>query len=484
MNPAIRRVGVGIVVLFVALVAQLTYLQVSPRAEELADDPGNVRVWLRDLTRPRGTIETADGAVVAQSVPSNDQFERQREYPNGPLFAHVGGYQSIVFGNIGMEASYNDALIGRDIELGVRNLTDVITGGEITGDVVLNLSRVAQETARDALGGQHGSVVVLDVRSGGIVAAYSNPTYDPNPLASHDATHVQAVQELLLADPSKPSLPRAWRERYPAGSTFKIVTTAIALDAGVTSPDQEYPRLGELVLPQTDRTIHNFGGKECGGSLAESFRVSCNTTFAQIGLDLGEQLADGLERFGIGKSPPSDLNPRISPSTGPEPGSFEHDQPSFAQAAIGQGDVAVTPVQMAMITAAVANHGVMMEPRAGMEIRDPDGAVVRRIGSKRWHEAMTPATAEALRTMMVDVVEHGTGTAAQIPGVQVAGKTGTAQAPGGPPHAWFVGFAPADAPVYAIAVLVERGGNLRDEATGGKVAAPIAAQVLGRLLQG
>lgn len=483
MNPAIRRVGIGILVLFVALIGQLTYLQVS-RAERLANDPGNVRIWLRDLSRPRGTIQTADGAIVARSVPSDDQFERQRVYPEGPLFAHVGGYQSIVFGNTGLEATYNDELIGRDIEIGVRNLTDVITGGDIEGDVVLGMSRVAQETARDALGDQQGSVVVLDVRTGGIVALYSNPTYDPNPLAAHDAETVQDVQTLLLADPAKPTLPRAWRERYPAGSTFKIVTTALALDAGLTSPDQVYPRLTALDLPQTNRDLLNFGGKECGGTLAESFRVSCNTTFAQIGLELGELLADGMERFGIGDSPPSDLNPRIAPGSGPEPGSFELDQPSFAQAAIGQGDVAVTPVQMAMIAAAVANDGVMMQPRAGAEVRDPDGVVVRRIESKPWREAMTPATAEAIRTMMVDVVENGTGGGARIPGVQVAGKTGTAQAPGGPPHAWFVGFAPADTPVYAIAVLVERGGNLRDEATGGRVAAPIAAQVLGRLLQG
>lgn len=483
MNPAIRRVGVAMLVLFVALIGQLTYLQVS-RAERLANDPGNVRIWLRDLSRPRGTIQTVDGAIIARSVASDDQFERQRVYPEGPLFAHVGGYQSIVYGNTGLEATYNDELIGRDIEIGVRNLIDVITGTDVEGDVVLNMSRIAQETARDALGDQQGSVVVLDVRTGGIVAAYSNPTYDPNPLAAHDAATVQAVQQVLLADPAKPSLPRAWRERYPAGSTFKIVTAALALDAGLTSPDQVYPRLTTLDLPQTDRDLPNFGGKECGGTLAESFRVSCNTTFAQIGLDLGEQLAGGMARFGIGESPPSDLNPRIARGSGPESGSFRLNQPSFAQAAIGQGDVAVTPVQMAMIAAAVANDGVMMEPRAGSEVRDPDGVVVRRIGSKRWREAMTPATAQAIRAMMVDVVANGTGGGARIPGIEVAGKTGTAQAPGGPPHAWFVGFAPADAPVYAIAVLVERGGNLRDEATGGRVAAPIAGQVLGRLLRG
>jgi peptidoglycan glycosyltransferase len=213
--------------------------------------------------------------------------------------------------------------------------------------------------------------------------------------------------------------------------------------------------------------------------------VSCNTTFARLGLELGERLAEGIERFGLNTSPPdTDLNPRVVRSVGPERGSFQLDQPSFAQAAIGQGQIAVTPLEMAMITAGIANGGVMMVPHVAAEIRDPDGVVVRRIGRSEWRRAMTPSTAATLTQLMRDVVERGTGTAAQIPGIPVAGKTGTAQAPPGAPHAWFVGFAPADEPVYAIAVLVERGGDLGSEATGGRVAAPIAAQVLGGLLGG
>jgi peptidoglycan glycosyltransferase len=316
---------------------------------------------------------------------------------------------------------------------------------------------------------------------------YSEPTFDPNPLASHDLETERTVFNALADDPNNPALARAWRERYPPGSTFKIVTTAIALDAGVVTPDKEYPELEELDVPQTDRNLQNFGGNRCGGTVAVSFRNSCNTTFAKIGLEMGEIFADGLERFGINTAPPpADLNPRVARSVGPEKGSFELDQPSFAQAAIGQADVAITPIENAMIAAAVANNGVMMVPHVGAEIRNADGEVIDRISPRRWKRSMTPATAAAIQAMMIDVVQNGTGSAAQIPGVTVAGKTGTAQVAGAAPHAWFVAYAPADAapgqPQYAVAVLVEGGGDLGNEATGGRVAAPIAAEVLQVLL--
>ena len=484
MNPAVRRVGIVVVLLFVALGAQLTYLQVL-RADDLETHPGNIRVFLRDVRRDRGQILTSDGEIAARSELVDDEFEQQRTYPLGALTSHLVGYQSIVFGNVGVEATYNDELIGRDVELQLRNVSDFLSGSDPTGTVVLSLSKRAQELARDGLRGRRGSVVVLDVRSGAIVAAYSEPTFDPKPLTDHDLDRQRAYRFLLESNTSNPALARVWRERYAPGSTFKIVTTAIALDAGVATPERDFPRLREISLPQTDRPLANFGGRECGGTLAESFRVSCNTTFARLGLDLGERLAEGIERFGLNTNPPdTDLNPRVVRSVGPERGSFELDQPSFAQAAIGQGQVAVTPLEMAMTTAAIANGGVMMVPHVAMEVRDPDGVVVRRIGRSEWRRAMTPSTAATLTQLMRDVVERGTGTAAQIPGIPVAGKTGTAQAPPGAPHAWFVGFAPADEPVYAIAVLVERGGDVGDEATGGRVAAPIAAQVLGGLLGG
>jgi peptidoglycan glycosyltransferase len=288
---------------------------------------------------------------------------------------------------------------------------------------------------------------------------------------------------VLNNDPRNPQLARAWRERYPPGSTFKVVTAALALEAGVAPPDRQFPRISALDLPQTDDTLENFGGNTCGGNLEESFISSCNTTFGQLGLDLNERLASGVEQFGLNTSPPpADVNPKVVPSVGPARGSFRDNQPLFAQAAIGQNQVQVTPLEMAMVAAAVGNGGRMMVPHVVSEIRDVENRVVRRIAPQRWREAMNPATAAELTRYMVEVVNQGTGTAAQIPGIQVAGKTGTAQVEGKDPHAWFISFAPAENPVYAVAVLVENGGDLGSEATGGRVAAPIAAEMYRVLL--
>ncbi|MEX2254602.1 MAG: penicillin-binding transpeptidase domain-containing protein [Acidimicrobiia bacterium] len=479
MNRAIRRVGSAIVVMVLLLVAQLTYLQVID-ADNLKDDPRNVRSAIRDANRPRGPILTADGEVLARSVPVDDgtEFKYQREYPLGPLFSQVVGYQSFVIGNSGVERTYNDELVGRDTELQIENLPDVIGGNEAVGTVVLSLRADMQRAAAEALGFRKGSVVALDVTTGEILAMFSNPSYDPQPLASHDVDEVQKYFTTLSEDPAKPDLPRAYRERYPPGSTFKVVTTSVGLDDGVTTPDKVYPTISELPLPLTNVSISNFGRQSCGGTLEQSFVRSCNTTFAQIGLDLNEQFPPGMERFGIGSAPPIDLEPGAAASIGPPEGS---DLPRYGLAGIGQGDVATTPLQMALIAAGIANGGVIMQPHVGAEIRDANDDLVRRIDSAEWHAGASAGTAQAVASMMVQVVQspNGTGTGGRIPGVTVAGKTGTAQVDGAAaPHAWFIAFAPAEAPKIAVAVIVENGGDIGSEATGGRLAAPIAAQVL------
>ena len=202
-------------------------------------------------------------------------------------------------------------------------------------------------------------------------------------------------------------LARAYRERYAPGSTFKVVTAATAIETGTATPDTGYPTLRFLDLPQSDKQLRNFGGSSCGGSMAESFRRSCNTTFGQIGLDLGEKLVDGMRAFGIGEDVPFDL-PEAR-SGGPAPGTFDKNKPSFANAAIGQGDVAVTPLQMATVAGAIANGGVLMAPHVVREIRDEDGQVIRRIGPDEWKRAVSPTTAAAVTAMMVDVVRAGDG---------------------------------------------------------------------------
>ncbi len=484
MNVAIRRVGLVVVLLFLAISAQLTYLQLV-HASSLNNNPTNVRVVTRDFTRDRGDIVTADGVVIAKSTPVNDQLKYQRVYPLGSLFGQITGYQSIIYGNTGVEKKYDSALLGRDFQLQTHSLSDLLNPHNATGTVVLTLSKTAQDAAKKALNGRRGSVVVLDVKTGGIVAMYSEPTFDPTPLASHNSSVVRAYYDLLSKNPVHPDLARAYRERYPPGSTYKVITTSVALDGHVVVPTTQFPRLTQLPLPQTKNTLSNFGGERCGGSLAESFTVSCNTTFGQIGLDLGDRLAQGARAFGInGPPPPIDL-PAAASSVGPADGSFKENQPLFALAAIGQGEVAVTPLEMAMAAEAVADGGVILTPHVMQEIRAPDGTVVHRYDTSVWRQAMTPATASILNEFMVSVVQHGTGTAAQIPGITVAGKTGTAQAPPGPPHTWFIAFAPAEQPRYAIAVLVEHGGTEQgNDSTGGRVAAPVAAQVLTTLLKG
>ena len=466
--------------LILICVAQLTYLQII-NAGHLANDPRNTRAALRDINRPRGPILSADGVVLARSVPSKDntEFKYQREYPEGGLFAQVVGYQSFVFGNTGVESTYNDALVGREADLQLDNLSDLVSGSNGTGTVVLSLRADVQREAAAALGLQRGSVVVLDLTTGEVVAMYSTPTYDPNPLAGHNSLEVQKAYKALNDDPNKPNLSRAFRELYAPGSTFKSVTAAVAIDESVATPAEPvYPTLSQLDLPQTDSVLRNFGGKECGGNLAESLRQSCNTTFGQIGLDLGNKFVGGMRKFGIGVIPPFDVAPGAIASIGPPAGSFDLNQPLFAFAGIGQGDVATTPLQMALAAAGIGNGGVIMKPHVGAEIKNSKGKVIRRIANEPWRTATSATTAQAVNTRMTDVVEQGTGTAAKITGVRVAGKTGTAQADGGPPHAWFIAFAPADAPRYAVSVIVERGGSLGSEATGGRVAAPIAARVL------
>jgi penicillin-binding protein A len=480
VNPAIRRVGVAIVILLLILVGQLTYLQIVD-ADSLNHNPHNTRTLLQNANRPRGDVVTADGTVVAHSVRVSDGtvFKYLRQYPTGPLFSQVVGYQSFVFGATGVEATYNKDLTGQSLQLQFNNLGGALSGQQATGTAVLSLRADLQRAAAAALGSQRGSVVMLDVKTGQVLAMYSNPSFDPNPLVVHNSSRAQGAFTLLQQNGDRPALARAYRERYPPGSSFKTITASVALEDGIATPDTQFPFRTQLTLPQTTGTLQNFGGENCGGSLVQSFTASCNTTFGQLGLQLGDQFVPGMARFGIGSAPPLDDSPGAVDSVGPPAGSFQNNQPLFAFAGIGQGAVAVTPLEMALVADGIANGGVIMTPHVVREIRDSSGKLVQTIDAAPWMTATTPQVAAAVTQMMEGVVRNGTGQAAQIPGVTVAGKTGTAQnAPNQSPHAWFIAFAPAEAPRFAIAVFVEHGGNAGNDATGGQVSAPIAARML------
>jgi len=485
MNTQIRRLGIVMLVLFSALFVQLNYLQVLG-AKRLNDHPGNTRAVARDFSRPRGLIQTSDGVVVAVSEDSADQFERLRRYPEGPLFSHLTGYFSFTYGTEGLERTYNDVLTGRKTKLRLDRLGDLLLERKPTNDVTLTVSKRVQQDAANALGQRKGAVVALDPRTGGLLAMVDYPSYDPNPLAAHDQKAVRGAWTQLNADADRPLLSRAYRERYFPGSSFKVVTAATALATGTATPTEpSYPVLSELPLPDSSEALRNFGvpPSSCGGNLTEALRVSCNTVFAQLGLDLGaDKLSAGARSFGFGDAPPIDL-PFAASSVFPDASAFERDRPGLAKSAIGQQDVSATPLQMALVAAGIANDGMIMKPHAMAEVRDSEGSVIDRYKPDRWQQAVSADVAHSVRDMMIGVVQGGSGTRAQLAGVQVAGKTGTAQTGLDKSHVWFIAFAPAEAPRVAVAVVLENQPSA-NEVTGGALAAPIARAVLQSALAG
>ena len=486
MTRQIRHLGIGLMVCFAVLFVQLNRLTVID-AKKLNDNPNNTREILRDFNQPRGTISTADGEVIARSVaaPPEDLFELQREYPQGPLFAQITGFYSFTLGSSGVEKTYNDELAGRTIDLSLQSLDDLFVDHDTVGDVIVSVRADLQRIAADALDGRKGSVVALDPRSGAILAMYSNPTYDPNVLANHDTAAATEAQQALDAQEDKPRLARTYQERFFPGSTFKVVTATAGLVSGKVTPDSpSYPVRTSYLPPTTDRPIRNFDGDSCGGALFTILRVSCNAAFAQMGVDVGaEDMIDTAEAYGFNDSVPIDLT---APTQSVFPTDFERNLPALAQSAIGQNDVAATPLQMALVAAAVANGGDIMTPHVLQEVRDTDQNVVDRFDEEVWHTAMDPGTAATLREAMLGVVESGTATRLKVAGFEVGGKTGTAQLGTDPPrsHAWIIGFGgrPGEEPSVVVAAIVEGAPEVSNQ-TGGRVAAPIAQAVLKAALE-
>jgi penicillin-binding protein A len=485
MTRQLQVVGGILLALFLAMFVNLNYLHVL-RADELANDQRNARQLIREYETRRGLLIAGDETTELALVERTDgQLRYLRRYADGPTYAHVTGYYSIVFARSELEASHNDYLIGTAPEAFGRNIADLLAGRERTGDdVVTTIQPEVQRAAAEALGGRRGAVVAMAPRTGEILALVSAPTFDPNRLSSHSRSDIQAYWEELQDDPGRPLVNRAVRDWYAPGSTFKLVVAAAALEAGVR-PDATYPDPVALELPQTTATIRNFGRGTChGGSpitLTQAMVVSCNTTFGQIGLDLGDEaLRDQAEAFGFNARILDDLP---SPITSRFP--TELNPPQTAQAAIGQFDVRSTPLQMALVAAAIANNGVLMRPHLVREVLDDRGSEVVRFSPEPFApagrpnaQAVSQQTARELRDMLVQAVASGTGRAAAIPGVQVAGKTGTAEASDAAPTVWFAGFAPADNPRVAVAVILEDGGGEGPGATGGAVAAPVARVVM------
>lgn len=483
MNQQIRRLAVGLLLCYVVLFVQLNVLQVGKR-ESLADDPRNDRQTVREFNKPRGEIVTADGVVVARSVAAapGDELEYQREYPTGSLFADVTGYTTFAYGSTQLERTENDVLLGTTSAQQLRGLTDLFSNDH-SGDVHLTMRADVQQVAADALAGREGSVVVLEPSTGAVIAMYSSPTFDPNAVAVHDAKAAGDVLTQLQADPGKPLLANAYQERYMPGSSFKVVTTTIALQTGVTTLDRVFEDERAFLPPQTTDPIQNYGGSACGGSMVEVFYRSCNIPFARMALEIGaERMVEGTKQFGIGERVPIDLPGAVASDFG-EVSDFADRLPLLAIGGFGQGSDVMVPLHMASIAAGIANGGTMMKPHVIAETVDHDGRVLDRTEPSVWKQPMDAGTAQTLTSLMVEVVNQGTGRPMALDGgVQAAAKTGTAQlnAAGEPQrsHAWIIGFAPAEAPQYAVAVVLKGTTDEISAGTGGKLAGPIAKQVL------
>ena len=493
MERQIRRVGIGLVLAFVAVFLQLNYVQIYA-AERIAENPANRLQLIREYSIKRGDILTLDGKRIAFSKPTRGLYKFRRVYPEGELYGHITGWYSVRYGLSRLEATYQDALLGEGGVLSMQDIEDEFLGsGEQGDDVRTTIASRLQEVARLALGSERGAVVAMDPNTGEVRALWSNPSFDPNPLASFDGRQSKAYWESLNPnDLETPLRNIAATRSYPPGSTFKVVTGTAALQSGGYKPDSRFPdpqrlepcegtrETGDPCLPLTNESLTNFTHQPCLGggeiNLFDALRVSCDTTFAILGLDIHPDVRAMAGSMGFNQPLPFDF--RTEPSIFPDLGDDE--APLRAYAAIGQGDTAATPLQMALVAATIARGGEVPRPHLVREILDGrTGAPIRRFGSDIIGQAMSADVARAMTEMMVQAVENGTGGSAQIPGISVAGKTGTAQTVQGEnPHTWFIAFAPAHNPQIAVAVIVENGGSFGSEATGGAVAAPIARAIL------
>jgi peptidoglycan glycosyltransferase len=487
VNTPVRRVAVAVMAMIVLLMVNLTYVQVV-KADDYRNNPGNQRVLLAEYSRQRGQI-SAEGQVLASSTPTDDRLQFQRQYPDGPVYAPITGYYSVIYSSSGIERASDSVLNGSDDRLFGRRLSDLITGRDPSGgNVVLTIEPNVQQVAYDQLTKKNysGAVVAIRPTTGEILAMASTPSFDPNPLAGHSSDEQKAAwQKFTAADP--PVLTnRAVQETYPPGSTFKLIDLAAALSSGRYTPDTQLTAAPNIRLTGTNTTLENYNGNACGtsatASLREALQRSCNTAFAQLAGDLGEQaIRNQATAFGIGAQGQT-IPMTVAPSTiGDIP-----DVAALQQSSIGQRDVALTPLQNASIVATIANGGQMMAPYLVKEIQSQTLDTVDTTQPDRLGQAVSSSVAKTMTDLMVNN-ENSYGGAGKITGIQIAAKTGTAEhgsdPKNTPPHVWYVAFAPAENPQVAVAVLVESGGDRNNlAATGGVVAAPIGRAVIAAAL--
>lgn len=483
MNKELRRVSLVIMLMFVTLFVSTSVIQVFS-VDSLKKDPHNVRVLYESYATERGAI-TVDGVPIVTSEAVDDDYSFLRVYSSGELYAPVTGFISLNHGSSGIERSLNDELSGTSNEQFFDQLNAMFTGQEPKGaSVELTLDPVIQQAAWDALGDNTGAIVAIEPSTGRIIAMVSKASYDPNQLSAHEAnTTIDQRYDELLANPNNPLINRAISgDLYHPGSVFKIVMTAAALQSGEYTAESEFPNPGTLQLPQTNSFISNAEGGACGGgataTIATALQRSCNIPFAQLGAALGEDKIRAMaEQFGFGQS--FGIPMAVTPSVYPE----GMDAPQLMLSSFGQYDVKVTPLQMAMVSAGIANGGVVMKPSLVESVTSADLRVIQQFEPEVFSTPVSPEVSATMVQMLVNGVSNGAASNARISGVDVAGKTGTAENGEGEAFTlWFTGFAPATDPQVAIAVVLENGGGFGQNAFGNMVAAPMAKKVIEAVL--
>lgn len=477
MNTPLRRVGITMMAMIVLLLGHVTYIQVF-QADDYRADQRNQRVLLDEYSRERGQIVSQfDGQILAHGTETSGRLQYLRTYESGPMYAPVTGYYSWRYGATGLERTQNDLLSGNDARLFVRRLSDMITGRDPRGGhVQVTIDPEVQSTAFNLMSnrGYTGSVVALDPNSGEILGMVSTPSYDPSDLSTHDGEAQEQAWASMSENPARPMVNRATSETYPPGSTFKLVTTAAALESGADE-DTEVTSDASITLPGTQTQLQNYAGQSCPGStLHDALAYSCNTAFAELAGDFGaDQLRETAKDFGIGM-PDLEIPLQVSMSSVGELGSAAE----LYQSSIGQRDVRLTPLQVAMLSATVANDGMTMRPQLVASLLAPDLSTIENFSEEELAggRALSEDNAELLHEMMLDSEENTQG-GGQQDDLTIASKTGTAQhgadPTNTPPHAWYTAYAPADDPEIAVAVLVESGGDHGLAATGGTVAAEV-----------
>ncbi|MGW0734365.1 peptidoglycan D,D-transpeptidase FtsI family protein [Streptomyces sp. NPDC002851] len=483
MNKPLRRIAIFCGVLVMALLIRDNWLQYVS-AEELRTHDKNRRVLIERYAQERGDIIVDGKPVTGSERTTGSDFAYKRTYKNGEMWSPVTGFASQAFGATQIESIEDEILTGNDDRLFFRRTLDMITGKKQGGgNVVTTLNAKAQRAAFQGLGTKKGAVAAIDPSTGAILALASTPSYDPSKFAGNGKSD-QAAWAKLEKDPDKPTLNRALRETYPPGSTFKVVTAAAALEHGLYSdPDDDTKTPLPWTMPGTTTELKNEGDIPCrNASLRQALRVSCNTVFGKIGSDLGnDKMLETAKKFGFNKEQfvPVRSNASVFPK--------EMNKSQTALSSIGQFETAATPLQMAMVSAAVANDGALMEPYMVKELRAPNLDVIEKHEPKELSEPLSEPNAQKLQDMMETVVRQGTGSNAQIPGVTVGGKTGTAQHGvdnSEKPYAWFISYAknPDGGSPVAVAVVVEDSDADRGDISGGGLAAPIAKNVMKAVL--